>query len=146
MWKLWGNKFIINHDFLLMKYHSEKEVFWNFLIIRLQGRSYWGVGGTGGSCPLLQFPNRTRSVSVWDIKHLTFYGCSEIIRSRHFTIIIAYATSFGQFTATFHFSNYIGEKDHFTLDLMKRSDTWRWNFWKVSCCRPPKRRSQWTRV
>ena len=44
---------------------------------------------------------------------LLFYGCSEIIRTRNFTIFTVYAT----------ISNYVREIDHFTLNLLRRSDT-----------------------
>ena len=50
--------------------------------------------------------------------------CSKIIiRTRNFIIFTVYITIFGQFLAAFRFSNYIGKIDHFTLDLLKSSDT-----------------------
>ena len=73
------------------------------------------------------------------------------MRTRNFTIFTVYATTFGLLVnlwRLFIFSNYIGEI-HLTLepsDLLKRSDTWRWTFWKVSICGPFERRPQWTRV
>ena len=63
------------------------------------------------------------TVSLSNIKDIAFYGCTEIIQTRNFTIFTVYATSFRHFMAAF--SNYIGEIDHFTLtlDLLKRYDT-----------------------
>ena len=54
-----------------------------------------------------------------NIRGIAFYGCLEIIQTRNFTIFTVHATSFGQFSAAFHFSNYIGEIDHFTLTFRK---------------------------
>ena len=68
------------------------------------------------------------TVSVSNIRNTIFYDCSEIIRTRNFTMFTVHATIFGQFTIAFHFSNYIGETDHFTLDLLKRFGTSRWTF------------------
>ena len=45
------------------------------------------------------------------------------MQTKNFTFFNAHATIFGQFTAGFHFSNYIGEIDHFTLDLLKVMET-----------------------
>ena len=76
--------------------------------------------------PSPNFNFRTKqgpTVSVWKIRDIAFYEFSEIIESRNFTISTVYTTIFGQFTAAFHFSNYIGERDHFTLDFLKRSNT-----------------------
>ena len=42
-------------------------------------------------------------VSVLNIRNIDFYGCSEIIRTRNFTIFTVYAIIFGQFMAAFHF-------------------------------------------
>ena len=59
------------------------------------------------------------TVSGSNIRSIAFYGCLEILRTRNFTIFTVYATSFGQFSAAFHFSNYIGGIDHFTLTFRK---------------------------
>ena len=48
--------------------------------------------------------------------------------TRNFTIFTVNATTFWQFTAAFH--NYIGKIDHFTLDLLKRSDIKPWTIRK----------------
>ena len=62
-------------------------------------------------------------MSVSNIRNIAFYECSEIIRTRNYIIFTVYGTIFGQFSVAFHFSNYIGEIDHLTLDLVKMSDT-----------------------
>ena len=62
-----------------------------------------GRVGEPWSSPL-QFPNQKGpTVSASNIKDIAFYGCLEIIRTRSFTIFTVYATSFGQFSAAFHF-------------------------------------------
>ena len=81
-----------------------------------------GVATAGGTGSLLP-PTPRLKLSVSNIRDIAFYGCSEVIRTRNFTIFTVYATIFGQFTAVFIFSNYTGEIDHFTLDLLKRSNT-----------------------
>ena len=63
-----------------------------------------------------------KKLSVSNIKGIAFYACSEVIRTRNFTVFTVFATNFESITAAFHFSNYIGI-DQFTLDLLKRSDT-----------------------
>ena len=99
-----------------------------------QGRNHWGPWGHDPPTsppppPTPRPPNfnfRTKqgpTVSVWKIRDIAFYEFSEIIESRNFTISTVYTTIFGQFKAAFHFSNYIGERDHFTLDFLKRSNT-----------------------
>ena len=56
---------------------------------------------------------------------LFLMGVQKLYGPRNFTIFTVYATIFGQFMAALwqFFSNYIKEIDHFTLDLLKRSDT-----------------------
>ena len=63
------------------------------------------------------------AVSVSNIRSIALYGCSEIKRTRNFTIFTVYAAIFGPFTAVFHFFNYIRGIDHFTLDFLERFDT-----------------------
>ena len=70
------------------------------------------------------------TVSVSNIRDIAFYGCLEIIRTRSFTIFTVYVQVLDNFRQLFIFSNYIGEIDHFTLDLLKRSDTYRRTFLK----------------
>ena len=73
--------------------------------------------------PPLQFPNQTRS-KRFSFKHqdIAFYGCSEIIRTRNFTVFTVHATILDNLWQFLIFSNYIGEIDHFTFDLLKRSN------------------------
>ena len=49
---------------------------------------------------------------------MAFHGCSEIIRTRNFTVLTVCATIFRQFMAAFHFLLLHMEKDHFTLDIL----------------------------
>ena len=105
------------------------------------------TGRARGTMLLPRFNFQTKQgppVSVSNNRDISFYGCSEIIRIRNFTIFTVNATVFGQFTAAFY--NYIGEIDHFTLDFLKKSDTKPCTFWKVSYCGPSERRPQWTKV
>ena len=110
---------------------------YHLLYIILRGiateRGGGGVGGRGTIAPHFNFRTKQGpTVSASYIRDISFYGCSEIKRTRNFTIFTVNAKIFGQFTAAFH--NYIGEINHFTLDLLKRSDTRPWTFWKVSYC------------
>ena len=63
--------------------------------------------GPEGPCPSLpHFNFQTKkgpTVSVSNMRGIIFYGCSEIIRTRNFTIFTEYATIFGQFMVAFHF-------------------------------------------
>ena len=94
-----------------------------------QGRSHWGARRV--MTPHFNF--RTKQgpkVSVSNIRDIAFYGCSEIIRTRNFTIFTIYATTFGEFTAAFYFfylhmgtrSFHVGPSEkvrYLTLDLLK---------------------------
>ena len=84
----------------------------------------------------------TVSVSNRDI---SFYECLEIIPTRNMTIFTLSVTIFGQFTGAFHFSNYIGEIDHFSLDFWK-GPIFNARLSEVSICVPSERKPQWTRV
>ena len=86
---------------LLMKTFSRRSFCWEiFYLIELYILECRGVtnGGPGGPCPPsppLQIPNQTRSNS-FRFKHQEYYiRCSEIIRTRNFTIFTIYATIFG---------------------------------------------------
>ena len=46
---------------------------------------------------------KLKKLPVLNIRNIVFYGCSEITRTRNFTIFTVFATSFGQITAAFHF-------------------------------------------
>ena len=71
----------------------------------VSGASPLGRGGSRGAMtPHFNFRTKQGpTISVSKIKHIAFYGCSEIIWTKNFTILTAYATSYGQFTAAFHF-------------------------------------------
>ena len=64
----------------------------------IQGRSHWGAQGGGA----ISEPNK---VQKFHFKHqgYYFYGCSEIIWTRTFTVFTVYATIFGQSMGTFQF-------------------------------------------
>ena len=74
-------------------------------------------------------------VLVSNIRHIAFYGCLEIIRTRNFTILTMYAKIFEQFTAAFHFfqihkvnrSLDVGPSEkvqYLTLDFLKSFSLW----------------------
>ena len=100
------------------------------------------------SYPPLQFPNQTRSNS-FSFKHQRY--CFLRVFRNHmdqkfqdfYHVCYNFWTIYIDFS---FFSNYIGEIDHFILDLLKWSDTQAWTYWKVSLCRQSKRRPQWWRV
>ena len=68
------------------------------------------------------------------------------MQTRYFTIFTVYATIFEQFMAGFVSSDYIGEKDHFTLAFWKGPIVNAGHSEKFSHCAPTKRRTQWARV
>ena len=68
--------------------------------------------------PHFNFQTRqSPTVSVSNVGDNTFYGCSEITRTRHFTNFTVHATIFGQLTHVF--SNCKRELDHFPLALLE---------------------------
>ena len=86
------------------------------------------AGGHG--LPLQLLNKNVPTVSVSNFRDIVFYGCSEIILTRNFTIFTVYATISGQFMAVFHFlqlhkgnrSLYVGPPKkvrYLTLDLLK---------------------------
>ena len=108
---------------------------------------YRGVAFRGRGCkktrltPLphlltLQFLNQTRSKS-FTFKHhgYCFNECSDITRTRNFTIFTVYVTIFGQFMAAFHFFQLHSENRslpngafkkvrYLTLELLESSLLW----------------------
>ena len=72
--------------------------------------------GQGGHGSPLQFPKQLRSTS-FSLKHQR-YGCSEIIRTRNFTIFSVYTTIFFKLRVA------LREIDHFTLELLKSLTLW----------------------
>ena len=75
-----------------------------------------------------------------------FTGVQKLFGPKNFTILPCTLQLLDNLQRHLIFSNYIGEIDHFTLDLRKRSNTKPWTIWKVSYCGPSKRRHQRTRV
>ena len=111
--------------------------FWlkiSYFIMWLQGPSHWGQRSHGPH--QLQFPNQTRSKNfISNIRDIAFYRCSEIIRTRNFTVPFFNFTIFGQFMAAFHFfklnrenrSLHVRSSEkvrYLTLDLLKSFFLW----------------------
>ena len=62
------------------------------------------MGQRGAWSPHFNFQTKQRpTVPVSNIRNTAFYGRSEIIRTRNFTIFTVYAEIFGQFLAAFQF-------------------------------------------
>ena len=75
---------------------------WTFIEAVFFDRQLEGVGGPWS----LHFNFWTKqgpTVSTSNIRDIAFYECSEITRTRNFTIFTVFTTIFGQFTAAFHF-------------------------------------------
>ena len=83
----------------LIKFYDLGENNINFPI---QGDSHWGE--QGAMVPHFNFWTK-QSPTFWvsKIRDIACYGCSEIIRTRNFTIFTVYAAIFGQLTVLFHF-------------------------------------------
>ena len=64
-----------------------------------------------------QFQFQTLGISL-------FCRCSEIIRTRNFTILYRVCYNFWTISGRFPFFIFIGEIDHFTLDLLKSVLLW----------------------
>ena len=61
-----------------------------------QGRSHWGRGQGAHAPSHFNFQTKQGpTVSVSNIIDIVFYRCSEIMRTKHFTIFTGYATIFG---------------------------------------------------
>ena len=72
--------------------------------------------------PHFNFPTKQGpTVSVSNNRDVAYNECSEIIRTRNFTIFnVSYILQFlDNLQRLFIFSNYSGEIDYFTLDLLK---------------------------
>ena len=77
------------------------------------------IQGQRAHAPSLQFPNQTRSNS-FSFKHQGY--C--FLRQKFYDFYCNFLTIYNDFLFfIFYFFNCIGEIDHFTLDLLKRSDT-----------------------
>ena len=86
-----------------------------------QGRSHWGEGSRVAP---FNFQTKTRSTN-FSFKHqgYCFLPMFRNYTDRNFAIFTVYATIFGKLWRLFIFSNYLGEIDRFTFDLLKRSNT-----------------------
>ena len=100
-----------------------------YVKVETQGHSHWG-GGRGVreviAAPSSHFNFRTKQspkVTISNIRDIAFYRCSEIIQTRNSHFLPYMLQFLDNLWWLFIFSNYIGEADHFTLDLLKRSDT-----------------------
>ena len=83
-----------------------------------------GGGLTGVMVPRLQFLNQKGpTVLVSNIRGIAFYGCSETVWIRNFTIFTVCVLQFWDNIqrATSHFSNYTEEIDNFLLNFLKIS-------------------------
>ena len=95
-----------------------------------QWRSHWGRGARGAMpppppFPRLQFLYETR-FNCLSFKHQGYFSLW-VFRNytdqkfhNYYRVCYKFGKIYGSFSI---FSNYIGEIDHFTLDLLKRSDT-----------------------
>ena len=99
--------------------------FHGFAIKFTQERSHWGGGAPRviphtpppPPPPNFNFSTKERlTATVSNTRDAAFNECSEIIRTTIITIFNVYAW-------LFIFCNYIGEMNHFMLDLLKRSNT-----------------------
>ena len=82
------------------------EGFFNFFSTIIRGVATGRAMGAMPPPPLPNFNFRTKQgpkISVSNIRDIAFYGCSEIIQIRNFTVFIVYATGFGQFMTAFDF-------------------------------------------
>ena len=106
-----------------------------------QGRSHWG--GQGAMPPL--FHSQTKkgpTVSVSNIRDLLFTGVQKSYGPEISRFLPCMQQVLDNLRQLFIFSDYTAEIGQFTLDLLKRSDTYRWTFWRVFYCGPSKRRPQ----
>ena len=64
-------------------------------------------GGQGVHVPSAAYVNfRTKqgpTVSISNMTYIAFYGCSEVVRTKNFSIFTVYATIFGQCKTSSHF-------------------------------------------
>ena len=85
----------------------------------IQGRSHWGAQGGGGL-----FLNQTRSKSfISNIRDITFTDVQKLYGPERLQFLPCMLQFLDNLWGRFNFSNYVGKKDHFTLNLLKRSDT-----------------------
>ena len=113
--------------------------FYQFLIWKMpltvfKNRGVATRGDQVAMAPLLQFPSQKRYKS-FRFKHQGYCFVLTDVQKLLGPEISQFLPCMLQFLDNLWrliiFSNYIGEINHFTLDLLKRSNTWRWTFWKV---------------
>ena len=84
-----------------------------------QGCIHWGGWRGGGMPPHFNFQTKKGpTVSVSNIGDIAFYRSSEIMQTKNLTILPSVLQYLDNLRRLFIFSNYIGEIDHFTLDLL----------------------------
>ena len=94
-----------------------------------------GEQGGHGRPTSISEPNKVQQFQFQTSGTLLFYGCSEIIQTRNFTIFTVYTTIFGQIKAAFHFfllrrgnrSIHVGPSEkvrYSTQDLLKSFLLW----------------------
>ena len=84
-----------------------------------------GGGGHGGPGPL-RFNFRAKQgpkISASNIKNIAFLDVQELYGPDISQLLSCMLQFLDNLWRLFIFSNYVGEIDHFTLDLLKRSDT-----------------------
>ena len=70
--------------------------------MNIQGGSHYGGQGGHGPPTSISKPNKVQQFQ-FNHQGYCFYGRSEIMRTRNFTIFTVHTTIFGQFTAAFYF-------------------------------------------
>ena len=76
-------------------------------------------------------PIKSPTVLVSNIRDLLFTGVQKSYGPEISRFLPCMLQVLENLRQLFIFSNYIAEIDQFTLDLLKRSDTYRWTFWRV---------------
>ena len=130
------------------KWRNNSVWIWKMIVYKTHGRSHWG--GQGDMSPLpptsISELNKVQKFQFQTSRILLFTDVQKLCGPE----ILQFLPSMLQFLDNlwwlFIFSNYIGEIDHFTVDLLKISDTYRWTFWKLSFCGPSERTPQRTRA
>ena len=106
-----------------------------------QGCSYWGGEGCRGPCPHLNSkPKKVQQFQFETSRILLFTGVQKLYGpeiSRFLPCMVQVLVNLCQL---FIFSNYIEEIDHFTLDLLKSSTTYRWTFEKFFLLRTSRKK------
>ena len=123
-YETWPGSTLEKLNFALQLKVSKNPLWWRDFINWQKLTKVWSWGLYQGRS---HFNFRTKQgpkISVSHIRDIAFYRCSEIIRTRNFTVL----QFLDNLWRLFIFSNYIEEINHFTLDLLKRSNIQCWNF------------------